>query len=234
MNAVFVRSDAVAKNTRTFWFKPERPVRYIAGQFTELYLPHDDADNRGERRWFTLSSAPSEELLAITTNFSQEGGSTFKQILQNLEPGAAVSLAEPMGDFVLPKDMSIPIVFAAAGIGITPMYSMVKQLHATNEQRNLRLLYALGELEDDAFTSTFEEHGTPVSRIVKRPPETYSGETGSLETDRILATADKPDETLFYLAGPELLVEKLTKEMISKGIVADRIISDYFPGYLQF
>ena len=37
MNVAFARSEDVAHNIKTFWFKPERPVRYIAGQFTEIY-----------------------------------------------------------------------------------------------------------------------------------------------------------------------------------------------------
>src|SRR6185369_15796787 len=103
----------------SFWFRPERPVDYIAGQFTEIYLPHSGADSRGERRWFTLSSSPTDALVSITTQFIPTEGSTFKKELFGLRPGAALKLADPMGDFVLPKDPSIPLLFIAGGLGIT-------------------------------------------------------------------------------------------------------------------
>src|SRR5690606_36942002 len=113
IEAVFIKADDVARHTRTLWFRPKRPVRYIAGQFTELYLPHDDADERGIRRWFTISSPPTEELIGITTRFTDDG-SSYKRRLRALEPGAVLKMADPMGDFVLPKDPSIPLVFVAA------------------------------------------------------------------------------------------------------------------------
>src|SRR5690349_12906121 len=123
MNVIFDHAEDTADHIKTFWFKPEKPVKYTAGQFTEIYLPHDNADNRGQRRWFTVSSSPTDPMVSITTKFATEHGSTFKQTLAALKPGTPLKLADPMGDFVLPKDPSIPLIFVAGGIGVTPMHS---------------------------------------------------------------------------------------------------------------
>jgi hypothetical protein len=50
MRVTFDHREDVAVGMQTFWFQPEQPIRYIAGQFTELSLPHDDPDDRGLRR----------------------------------------------------------------------------------------------------------------------------------------------------------------------------------------
>lgn len=213
---------------KTFWFRPERRVRYVAGQFTELHLPHT-ADDRGIRRWFTLSSSPTEELVSITTRFAPKS-STFKQELAQLKLGMMLDLADPMGDFVLPKDTSIPIVFAAGGLGITPVRSMIKWLLDTNEKRDIQLLYADSIPEKLLFESLFTAYPLNYQPIIKRPPAGYTGEVGSLTADRILkALAD--DRALVYISGPELLVEKLYKELQAKGAPAERLVADYFPGY---
>src|SRR5690348_14324223 len=143
MNVVFDHSEPTAANIRTFWFKPERPVQYTAGQFTELYLPHDNADNRGQRRWFTVSSSPTDAMLSITTKYAGDQSSTFKKTLFSLKDGTPLKLADPMGDFVLPKDKTIPLVFVAGGIGVTPMHSMIKYLNDTHEKRTIHLIYAV-------------------------------------------------------------------------------------------
>src|SRR5882724_8480449 len=120
--------EDIAEHIKTFWFTPEQPTRYVAGQYTELYLPHDNPDNRGEKHWFTLSSSPTNSLVSITSKFSPNNGSTFKRTLLQLPLGTQVTMAAPMGDFVLPKDKSIPLVFVAGGIGVTPMHSIVSWL----------------------------------------------------------------------------------------------------------
>lgn len=234
MNVTFDHSEDTADHIKTFWFKPEKPVKYTAGQFTELYLPHPNADNRGQRHWFTLSSSPTDPLLSITTKFAPDHGSTFKQALQQVKPGTALKLAEPMGDFVLPKDQSIPLVFVAGGIGVTPIHSMIKYLHDTGEKRTVHLIYALTHIEEEAFEPLFKQYGVKLTTVVKEPSATYKGEVGTLDPDRILQLAGDDGKALFYLSGPEPLVELLTKGLKNKGINKHRIVTDYFPGYTQF
>src|SRR5579862_735458 len=106
-----------AANITTFWFKPLQQLTYTAGQYIELTLPHDRPDDRGIKRWFTLSSAPGGDLVSITTKFAGEKSSTFKRSLFGLSPGAELHMSEASGDFVLPKDSSIPLVLVAGGIG---------------------------------------------------------------------------------------------------------------------
>ncbi len=234
MDVVFDHKEEVVPQIQTFWFRPLKSPMFIAGQFTELYLPHDNSDNYGQRRWFTLSSSPLDDMLSITTRFTSGHDSTFKQTLKKLQPGTPLKLAEPMGDFVLPKDPRIPLVFVAGGIGITPVHSMIKFLHDTQEQRDIRLIYAVGTLEELAFVQLFKEYGSPYTPVVKRPPDAYIGEVGSLDASRVLALAPDSGKEYYYMSGPEVMVETLTKDLAKMGVPAQRLISDYFPGYQQF
>ncbi len=234
MNVTFDHTEPVARNIQTFWFKPERPVRYIAGQFTEIYLPHDDPDDRGIRRWFTLSSSPTDGMVSITTKHASDQSSTFKTDLWRLEPGTLLKLADPMGDFVLPKDKSIPIVFVAGGMGITPMHSMVKWLKDNDERRQIHLLYAVTEEDELAFTGLFRDYPLEFTPIVKNPTGKWNGLTGSLSSGRVLELAPDDGNIIYYLSGPEPMVETFYKEMKQKGIPDERLVTDYFPGYQQF
>lgn len=236
MNVIFDHTEDTAEHIKTFWFKPDTPVSYTAGQFTEIYLPHDTPDNRGIRRWFTLSSSPTEPMVSITTKFSTQQSSTFKQTLAKLVPGTPLKLAQPMGDFVLPKDASRPLVFVAGGIGVTPMRSMVKYLLDKKEKRDIQLIYAATKREELAFQMLFRDYGVALTTVIKDAPAGYTGETGSLTAERILQLVRPQDKNtaLFYLSGPEPMVEALTKDLQKQGVHKHRIITDYFPGYAQF
>jgi len=234
MRAILDHTEDVAAHIRTFWFKPDHSVRYIAGQFTELYLPHDNHDDRGIKRWFTLSSSPTDQLLSITTKFVPEGGSTFKQTLYDLPLGTSVILADPMGDFVLPKDKTIPLVFVAGGIGVTPMHSMIKWLVDTGEKRPVTLLYAAGHVDEIAFAPLFKKYlGKRYVPIVKEPARTWRGQTGGLDAARILALAPDDGKALYYISGPEPMVEAFSKDLHTAGVPKHRVVGDFFPGYLQ-
>jgi glycine betaine catabolism B len=221
MRVTLVRIETVTSEVKTFWFKPQRPARYIAGQFIELMLPGSEHDERGPRRWFTLSSAPTEPLLGITTKFSANG-SSFKRELASLPIGTTASFAEPMGDFVLPKDTTIPLIFVANGIGVTPIRSMTQYLVDSGQARDITMLYAGRSQTDMPFADLFAR--------------CYGGAYHSLEGQRLTAqaiveiAAHKP-ESLIYLAGSEHIVEVLGRELEKSGVAKHRIVIDFFSGY---
>jgi glycine betaine catabolism B len=231
MKSRFIKREPEASGIFSFYFEPEKPVRYIAGQFIELYLPHPDHDKRGVKRWFTLSSAPSDALLTITTRVRGEKGSSFKRTLNALEPGAEVTMVSPMGDFVLPKNPSIPLLFVAGGIGCTPFHSIIRELQLTGEKRNIRLLYTAHSYEEVAFRDTFEKLDDNFKIVLSDPPKDWTGMKGQLDADTIIQVGEPGPEHYIYISGPEPMVEKLNKDLKAKGITKRHIYTDFFPGY---
>ncbi len=223
MKVRFEKSEQAAEHIRTFYFSPVDPaakVHQVAGQFIELRIPHDHKDSRGDKRWYTLSSSPTEDLLAITTKFAPENGSSFKTALRALPPGTEVDMAAPMGDFVLPKDASIPLVFVAGGIGATPFRSMVRFVHDSGEDRNITVIYAANSLAEVAFRNTFQTLGDTFTTVIG----------DRLTPGKILDAAGR-DNSYVYLSGPEPMVEALQQSLKDAGLNKRRIQTDFFPGY---
>lgn len=233
MRAAFHHSEVVAKNIRTFWFEPETPVDYVAGQFIEMHLPHEPSDVRGQKHWFTLSSSPSEQLISVTTKQATDRMSSFKQQLFGLQAGSVVIISEPMGDFVLPKDKTIPLVFVASGIGITPMRSMVKWLLDSGQKRHIHIIYGVRSLQDAVFTSIFEDYQARVTLVVSEPPGSWQGETGRLSGTRIMELAGTNQAQLIYVSGPEPMTERIEAKLLAIGVAAEKLVLDFFPGYRE-
>ncbi len=233
MKATFHHADQLTDHISTLWFEPERPIQYTAGQFTELTLKHVRPDSRGTKRWFTLSSSPTNNLWSITTKFAASDGSTFKQALATLRPGADVGITEPMGDFVLPKLTQTPLIFVAGGIGITPFHSMFEWLSATSQQRDIRFLYAVSSEDDIIFQDAFDQASIHATIIVSNPSETWGGLRGRLDIEAILGLQKPTDDTLIYLSGPEQMVKSLQKDLEAKGVNKRQLVGDFFPGYSQ-
>jgi ferredoxin-NADP reductase len=215
----FDHSKEIAKNIRSFYFKPISDIKQIAGQFIELYIPHENPDEHGIKHWFTLSSSPTEDLWTITTKLNPECSSTFKTALQNLQPGTELTMAAPMGDFVLPKDPAIPLLFVAGGIGCTPYRSMIKYLQDTREKRDITLLYATSSAEEIAFRDVFEVLNSNFIPLVG----------DRLTSAKILEYASP--RHYIYLSGPEPMIEILDNELKEAGADPDHLRTDFFPNY---
>lgn len=219
MQVVFDHSEQHGPRTFSFYFKPERSLRYDAGQFVEIIMPHKNPDSRGLKRWFSLSSAPSSELLSITTRLATKP-SSFKQALQNLQPGDEFQVSEPMGDFVLPIDQNIPLVFIADGIGITPFLSIARQLIFTGEKRRIRLYYVVHAINDALFKDELLMAGYDVNLILTKHA-----------TGPLLGGIKLVPETMYFVSGPESLTIKMDAELLALGVPKFQTVTDYFPGY---
>lgn len=233
MRATLDHTSDIAENIKTFWFKPERPIRHTPGQFIELRIPHEGKDKRGDKRWFTLSSSPTEELVSITTKLTLEGGSTFKRALLALDASSEVTMSDPMGDFVLPKDESIELIFVAGGIGVTPMRSMIKSLYDTGQKRTITLIYALSKESELTFKDLFESANITFIPVVSQPSERWEGETGRVDAGRIISLGSGYENKYIYLSGPEPMTESLFNELKRLGVNKKRLVTDYFPGYVE-
>jgi ferredoxin-NADP reductase len=223
--------DEITKHNKdiiTFWFISERPMEYTAGQFIDLTLPHMEATVRN-RHWFTLSSSPTEDRLAITTRISPHNSSTYKQTLARLKPGDRVLGSDPMGDFVLPIQRTTPILFVAGGMGITPVRSMIKWLTDEQQQRPVQLIYTVHQPEDIIFGDILSTYGIQPYYNAAEPDESWPHGVGRISAQDILMRY--PVGGYIYISGPELMTERLVDELKQQGFPSNKVVTDYFPGY---
>lgn len=219
MRTKFINKAKIAGNIYSFVFKKPDNYRYTAGQYVELTLRHARPDQRGIKRWFTLSSSPTEPDLVISTRLFEDP-STFKAALSRLQPGAAVEISEPMGDFVLPKNPAASILFIAGGIGCTPYRSIIKYLTDAKDFRRITLLSYVEFNADQAFLDVFKTMGADFRlHFSKRP-----------NIDEIKKYINS-DLTYIYLAGPEPFVESWLKLLENNGLDRQFILTDFFHNY---
>lgn len=233
MQILFNHSEAESPTITTFYFTPEKPMSFVPGQFIELTIQHDSPDNRGVNRWFTISSAPNNSFIGITTRLVPDS-SSFKKTLESLTPGDTVLMSEPIGDFVLPKDRTIPLLFVAGGIGITPYHSIAQWLSEHEQSRSIQLIHAIHSEDDIVFYDAFTRADIPITHVVSEPSSAWGGERGVLTAEHILKLANPSKSALIYIAGPEKMAETLTKNLQKLGTQKSQLITDYFPGYAGF
>ncbi len=227
----------IAENTLDFVFSLDRPFDYKPGQYMEWTVAHQGPDSRGNRRYFTLASSPTEKDLRLGIKFYPKG-STFKQALMNDGPKDKIVAAQLAGDFTLPSDPNEKLVFIAGGIGVTPFRSMIKYLTDKNEKRSVTMLYSNNTVNDIAYTDVFNvaEKNVGIKTIYTLTvptavPENWKGETGFIDAKMIQKNVPDYAERTFFLSGPHIAVVAFEKALKELGVRQSKIKKDFFPGF---
>lgn len=209
-----------------FTFTPEHTVSWQPGQFIHYTLPHEDVDNRGDERWFTISSAPHEGAITITTRIAGENGSSFKRHLAAMQPGDTIEADAPEGDFVL-EGYDKDYVFVAGGIGVTPYNSILSQMEHDGESANIEILYANRSEATKAYKNELEAITSKHDSI--NVTDFYGD--ARIDQAALEAAGAKLNDPIYYISGPEPMVEAFEKVLDAMGIDDAHKRFDYFPGY---
>lgn len=78
------RKNKLAPGIIDFVFKSSQKLAFQPGQYMEFTLAHPRPDSRGNRRYFTLASSPTEEGVRLGVRFYQQG-SSVKQALYRID-----------------------------------------------------------------------------------------------------------------------------------------------------
>ncbi len=227
----------ISSDTIDFIFNPNQKFAYTAGQYVELTLPHKKTDNRGDRRYFTLASSPTEKDIRLGVKF-YKGGSSYKKALLAIDDKTTVVAAQVSGDFVLPNDNKKKLVFIAGGIGITPFRSMIKFLIDTKQKRDITLLYSARTNDDFVYKDIFEQARGEIglNTIYFVTDEEIKGDSKYIRHQFIDDGAIRSEvadykQSYFYISGTQAMVKVLQETLSNLGVPRHQIKVDYFPGY---
>lgn len=228
----------IAPDVYDFIFKNDKKLSFAPGQYLEWTLPQKNLDSRGNRRYFTIASSPTEEDLKIGVKF-YPNSSSFKKSLGSLPQNGEIIASQLAGEFTLPKDKNKKLVFIAGGIGITPFRSMVKYLLDTREQRPITLMYSNKLASDivyrDVFDKARQELGIKTIYTIteaNQVPAGWQGKVGFI--DEAMIKSEVPDFTHshFYISGPRVMVTTFESVLSKMGIAKNQIKTDFFPGFV--
>lgn len=223
MQVFFERREELAPGgIWQYYFRPERAVDFMPGQYATFYLPQLAGDPRGPVRTFTITSLPGDSLLSFVVKFVTPL-SPYKQALQALDAGTVLKIDDAMGDLALPKSPDVPLVFVAGGIGMASFAGMLKQLLAVREERSIFLFYAMRSRREQIFRELVDAYPLELKQFIITP--------NRLSAQEIVDST--PPGALMYLSGSQRFVEGLRTDLAALGVPHEQIVFDYFDGYAE-
>ncbi len=225
----------LAPDIYEFVFARPPKFSFAPGQYMEWTMGLKDADSRGNRRYFTLASSPTENTIRLGVKF-YERSSAYKQEMLAMNTGAEVIAGHLAGDFVLPADPTQPCVFIAGGIGITPFRSMLQYLLDKREKRPITVIYVVRRADEIVYDDVLQRaqrQGVGVIYTLtdtENVPPGWRGRVGYITPEVITSVVPDYPRALYYISGPRRMVESLHDALDELGVQPRRIKTDYFAG----
>lgn len=227
----------VAERTMAFQFEKPGDWTFKAGQFIDITLlnpPETDAE--GNTRGFSISSAPSESFLMVTTRLRD---TACKRSLQKVPLGTEMKIEGPFGNLVLHNNASRPAVFLAGGIGITPVRSILIRAAAEKLPHHIYLFYSNRRPEDAAFLDELESLQTknPNFKMIAtmtnmdKSHRAWKGERGHIDGPMLSKYLKGVKNAIYYITGPAGMVKGLHSMLNATGVDDDDIRTEEFTGY---
>ena len=159
-------------------------------------------------------------------------GEVSALLCDRVQVGDVLTLSLPFGDVVL-DDSGRPVVFASAGIGITPMAGMLSHLTAARSRLPITVLHA--DLDEASFALRDQVFGD-VSRLPHSTMHVWyeRGARTGLPVDGVHAGAMDlddvalPEGAAFYLCGPLPFMRSVRNALLERGVPARDIQYEVF------
>lgn len=202
------------------------------GQYLTLRLP---VGGTSAVRSYSISGRPDDATYRISVK-REEHGTVSRYIHDTVADGSVIDVAAPRGEFVL-DDTDEPVLLLSAGIGITPVLSMLASLASAHPDRQVWWLHVARAEADYGLAPEVEQllgrltnaHSFLWFTRAAPPLEGPAPGTmfGRLDGDGLRALGFDVASSA-YVCGPSGFIEGMTEALKAIGIAPGRIHSELF------
>jgi len=187
------------------------------------------------QRTYSLSNAPARQRYRISVKREPDGLAS-RYLHDSVEPGAMVHANAPAGDFVL-TCRQCPIVLISAGIGVTPMISMLEALSEADDGRPVWFIHGARNGRHHPFAREVRDAAarrpgirTHIAYSRPGPADRYGldyDSAGRID-GALIASLVSDDEAEYYLCGPVRFMAAIQNDLETSGVAAERVHTESF------
>jgi len=247
-----------SKHITSFTFEPtdgKHVADFSAGQYTTVWFQPKGWEHR-QPRHYSLTNAPNGKSYSIAVK-KEENGLVSSYLHDRVAVGDEVELSPPYGDFNIAgceklwtSDVDAPIVLMSAGVGITPMLSMldtlkdnwpnwlhdnrrhVLWLHAAQNGREHGFrdyLVTMAKMHPDDITRRVwysEANDDDVRGYLNTSPYHFDGLMNLKDVEELLPLGDASAQ--YFFCGPKTWMQSVNKQLGDFGVAKESLHYEAF------
>ena len=191
-------------------------ITLTPGQYITVKTDPEDSDHIALRH-YSLCSVETESGIQFAVrrdNRNAHRGLVSNHLHDNVEVGDTILLSAPAGDFALQQDLinqnQVPLVLISAGVGVTPVLSMLEAQVKQNPERPIIWMYACQNQAHHAFKSRVDALLERANNVEKH---IFYFEDGQLLNDSVLRTLPNPADV--YVCGSMAFMDSMINGLIA-------------------
>ncbi|KAJ8119562.1 hypothetical protein ONZ43_g3512 [Nemania bipapillata] len=235
-----------SREITSFYLAPEDGIalpKYLPGQYISLQLYIPQLGLRQPRQ-YSLSDAPGNDYYRISVKRETGKQIDMQGLISNmlhdeLNEGDVIELTHPTGEFFVPIEEETPIVLISAGVGITPMISILNSTIAAASSRRVSFIHGAHCSEFRAFTDTLKHASdNPNIQTVTFLSMPNDNDVEGVDYDfegRVNLDKISPDRlfnneptTHYYVCGPTSFMTDVRQYLCERGVSQDRVHLEIF------
>lgn len=218
----------------------EPPAGFHPGQYVSVVVELQSGVY--QQRQYSLSNAPNGKDWRITIRREKAvndnpAGEVSNWLHDHIQAGATLKVSQPFGDFSPALKGEGPIALLSAGVGITPMISVLNALATHGPGRRVIFAHAarnrsyVAHLRDietagqklQQLTSHFYLESGEIAELVGT-----SARLGRMDAGSLVAQDSDLREATFYLCGPLPFMQAQRTSLLAQGVSSDKIHREVF------
>ena len=207
-------------------------INYHSGQYLGVEVVPLGSEYT-EIRQYSISQAANDNSYRISVK-RELGGDNPQGVVSNylhehVEEGDTVSLYAPAGDFYF-VDRKTPVVLISAGVGVTPMQSMLETLDKQDYQHPVHFYHACEGVDQHSF----DTHNKSICDKQRWDYKVWYLNSASEQPNKFNGLMHFECESLpladghFYLCGPIGFMQFAKQALLDKGVSGERIHYEVF------
>ena len=206
------------------------PFTFTPGQFLNVAFGIGGARMN---RSYSISSSPNERDYVELTVKREERGAVSRHMHDLITPGTGIEAGGPVGTFTFTGTEANSIVLITAGVGITPLMSIVRYLTERSWPGDIFLIYGIRTPADFIFEEAIAalERRNPKLHVVvtmSKPGPDWKGARGRITKELLTQAVPDLASRRVHLCGPPTMMEATKALLTELGVSPDRLKTEAF------
>ena len=212
------------------------PFTFLAGQFLTLTMAKD---GRTVKRSYTIASSPAQRDYVEITVKREDQGVVSRYLCDEIKEGALLQVSAPQGVFTFTGTEADSIVLIGAGVGATPLMSVVRFLTDRGWAKPIYFLLSFRTPEEYLFREELEylqrrHPNLHVSPTMSRADgagaggAAWTGAKGRLSKEFITQSVPDLAKRRIHVCGPAAMMDSARAILLELGVPSDRIRTEAF------